>query len=153
MRMMSPTELDQLVEQHVEELWRMPAAEANASAVLLASFGLKLVDVAIVAARHVSKPLPPGVKPLTERTSNFMSGLLLGLWLARELESGSLAVEADHFREAAIKYGRVLQALVAKNGGPIELDQADMLNDTTIVVVEVEDDTIRVVLEELPGAG
>lgn len=153
MRPITPAELGQLVEQHIEELWREPAAEVNASVELLASFGLRLVDVAVIAANHVNKPVPAGVKPLTEKTSNFISGLLFGLWLARELETASLAIEADHFRETAINYGRVLQALVARNGGPIELEQADMLNDTTMVVVETDGDLIRVVLEELPGAG
>lgn len=149
--MIPAPELERMLNQHVSDYWSTPGRDVNVTVELMKSFGIDSYDMVRLAGIACENPQLEHTH--VGRTAIFMQGFLLGLDLARQLESDSLRVEADHFREAAVRYGRVLQALVGRNGGPLELEQEDMLNDSTLVVVEQDGDTIRVVLEELPGGG
>lgn len=145
---MTSAEFQLLVERHVADLWSEPGSDVAGTKEFLASFGIDPVDATTIAAEHTRG----GELASLSDVAGFMSGLILGLWLARELEAATLTVERDHYREAAHGYGRVLQALAARAGGVLELDRAELLNDATMVVVEADGDEVRVTLEEAPGA-
>lgn len=77
-----------------------------------------------------------------------------GLREAIDMDPDALKVERDHYFETLQSYGRVLQALVNRADGELELELGEIdLEQSAMIVVEVDGEIVRVVLQEVVVPG